>query len=159
MIELHAVDEPTLAELVEAAVADADPSEVIPPLPGSVGWDAAARDKLRAMHRECRDGFAGALRQETFAVLVDGAPRGAIRLQDKGDGVFETGLWLTQGSRGKGAGKAALAALIERARAVHAAAVIADTSQSNAAAQRALVSLGFVLAPRGDGRIDARLDL
>jgi [ribosomal protein S5]-alanine N-acetyltransferase len=158
-VRLHVLDEPTLARLVAAAVADADPTEVIPPVPGSVGWDAAARERLRTMHRECRPGLRGPLRQETYAVLVDGKPAGAIRLCDIGAGVFETGMWLTRAARGRGAGSAALAALIERARAVGAVTLVADTAVDNIAAQRALQRLGFDLAPRPDGRLGARLCL
>jgi RimJ/RimL family protein N-acetyltransferase len=160
-VSLRRVDEPILAALVESAVADSDPSEVIPPLPGSVGWDEAARDKLRSMHRECYAGLAGPQRQETYAVLVDGLPRGAIRLQAKGGGVYETGMWLTRGERGRGVGTAALRAITERAREAGGAALVADTTEGNAAAQHALLRLGFGLASRGDGSriVDARLEL
>lgn len=164
-VTLRRVDEPTLAELVESAVAGADPSEVIPPVLGSVGWDEAARDKLRSMHRECRDGFAGPLRQETYAILVGGVPSGAIRLQvksgQKGGAVYETGMWLTRGERGQGIGTEALRALIRRAREVGGTALVADTTEANVSAQGALVRLGFALTSRGDDSriVDAWLDL
>ncbi|MGI8878914.1 MAG: GNAT family N-acetyltransferase [Jatrophihabitans sp.] len=159
-VSLCPLDEPMLERLVAAAVADADPNEVIPPVPGSVGWDAAARDRLRAMHRDARSGLDGPGGEETHAVAVAGEPVGAIRLKHVAGGAMETGMWLTRGARGRGAGTAALRAIVERARALGAQSVVADTSADNSAAQKALRSLGFNLdQPDPAGRVAARLTL
>lgn len=160
IVSLCPLDEPTLARLVAAAVAGADPSEVIPPVPGSVGWDAAARDRLRAMHRDARSGLDGPAGEETHAVVLAGEPVGAIRLKGVAGGAMETGLWLTRAARGRGAGTAALRAIVERAHSLGAESVVADTTAENLAAQKALWRMGFDLdPPDAAGRVAARLSL
>lgn len=168
------VDEDVLARLLRAAVEDADPDEVTPPL--APGWAPQRRDWFLAYHRACRAGLTGPRRERTWAVVVDGEPVGAVRLavvDPTADGggadddahpagaallTVETGLWLARSARGGGVGTAALAAVLDRARALGARRVVADTAATNVAAQAAVRRLGFALEPRGD-RVRAVLGL
>jgi RimJ/RimL family protein N-acetyltransferase len=71
-------------------------------------------------------------------------------------GVLETGIWLTRSVRGEGAGRRALAAVLEQAAALGAREVRADTGRSNAAALAILRTLGFECSDAGGDRVAAR---
>jgi RimJ/RimL family protein N-acetyltransferase len=160
-VELRPVDEDLLERLVQAAVTDASADEVTPPLTPGDEWTPERLEWMRAFHRECRAGLDGPAGQVTWAVVVDGAVVGAVRLKRSDEsGVLETGIWLTRGARGRAVGRRALAAVLERAAAAGAAAVSADTATGNVAALAVLRRLGFqVRPPTPDGRVPARREL
>ncbi|GGK98765.1 hypothetical protein Ppa06_67000 [Planomonospora parontospora subsp. parontospora] len=50
-VTLQPLDETSLRELLDAAVADADPLEVMPPVDGPAGWTAGRRQAFLDFHR------------------------------------------------------------------------------------------------------------
>lgn len=140
---------------MQAAAADAAPDEVTPPLtPGEV-WTTERVEWMREVHRRARPGLDGPDGQATWAVVVDGAVVGAVRLRLTDEpGVLETGIWLTRGARGRGLGRLAVEAVLGRARELGAREVRAETSTGNGAALSVLRRLGFRTTAAGD-RVDA----
>lgn len=150
-IELLPVDDVVLSRLVAVALADAAPDEVTPPLTPGDAWTQERVDWLRRFHSERGDGLDGPQREATWAVSADGAVVGAVRLKRvDGPGVVETGIWLTRGARGQGTGRAAMSAVLDRARELGAREVRADTSRENAAALFVLQRLRFRISVEGD---------
>ncbi|MEJ8280485.1 GNAT family N-acetyltransferase [Pseudonocardia spirodelae] len=143
-LALRRLDELLLAALCDAAVAGADPDEVMPPVPGPPGWTARRRSAFLAFHRE-RSVATAAPVETTWAVLVDGAVAGAARLEPVPGGT-EAGLWLVRGQRGRGVGSAVLTMLRHRA----AGPLLAETTTGNAAATAVLRRAGAVTAVDGD---------
>jgi RimJ/RimL family protein N-acetyltransferase len=156
-VRLRPVDETTLTWLVRAAGADADPDEVTPALtPGST-WTPERIDWLERFHADRRGGLAGPAGEATWAVEADGAVVGSVRLKRTAEpGVFETGIWLTRGARGRGVGRQALAAVLREAAASGGREVRADTTADNGPALAVLRALGFVRVDGGDDRVLAR---
>jgi RimJ/RimL family protein N-acetyltransferase len=92
-VRLLPINDDVLADLLAVAIADADPAEVMPPVPGPPGWTPTRREAFIAFHRDRREGLAGRLREATFAISVDGQVVGSARLQRKDrPAVLETGL-------------------------------------------------------------------
>jgi RimJ/RimL family protein N-acetyltransferase len=149
-VELIPVDESVLELLVQAATSDAAPDDVTPPMAGD-RWGPERTDWLCAFHRDRRPGLDGPLGEATWAVSLDGAVVGAVRLKRTDDPlVLETGIWLTRSARGHGTGRLAVAAALRRARDLGAREVRADTSPGNAAALSVLQRLGFRTTEAGD---------
>ena len=85
--------------------------------------------------------------------MIGGRVVGSVRLKRTDEqGMLETGAWLTRPVRGRGVGRAAVAAVLDEAAALGASAVRADTTTTNAAALAVLERLGFSLTSAGDGR-------
>lgn len=155
---LLSVNDDVLERLVAAAIADADPAEVMPPVAGPAGWTAQRRDAFRAFHRARRGGLAGALHESTFAVAADGRIAGSARLELKEPGTLEAGLWLARSARGRGIGTAVLRALLGEAAKAGAVTVVAETTMTNAAAVGVLRrSGGMFSADQGSGRVHAEI--
>jgi RimJ/RimL family protein N-acetyltransferase len=153
-VELLPIDESVLGRLVDAAASDAAPDEVTPPMAADT-WDDTRTDWLRRFHRDRRAGLDGPLGEATWAVSVDGAVVGAVRLKRTSQPVvLETGIWLTRSARGLGTGRIAIAAILHEARELGAQEVRADTSPDNAAALHVLQRLGFRTSAV-DGRVIA----
>lgn len=159
-VRLVAVDEAVLAELVAAAVADAAPGEVTPPLAADDAWSQERIAWLRAFHL-CRGaGLDGVLGEATWAVVVSGQVVGSVRLKRTPSvGFFEVGIWLTRAVRGQGIGRRAVAELSAAAQQTGATTLCADTRASNAAALAVLRHSGFTLDERADGSVIARASL
>lgn len=152
-VTLVDVDETVLADMVDAAVRDAAPDEVTPPVDGGDGWTAARLDWLCELHRSRRAGLAGPAGEATWAVCHDGRVVGAVRLTRTRDaGVLETGIWLTRSARGHGVAVSAIRAVVAKAVEHGAKAVYAETTLGNVRAQGALRQVGFALSrgPRPD---------
>jgi RimJ/RimL family protein N-acetyltransferase len=153
-VELLPIDETVLTRLVAAATSGAAPDEVTPPMAGDQ-WDHERTEWLRRFHRDRRAGLDGPVGEETWAVSVDGAVVGAVRLERAAQAaVLETGIWLTRSARGRGTGRRAIAAVLARARELGAREVRADTSPDNAPALCVLQRLGFRTSVT-DGRVTA----
>lgn len=134
-VTLQPIDEDLLPRLLEVAVTDADPAEVMPAVPGPPGWNEAHRAAFADHHRS-----AGG---QTYAVLVDSMIAGAARLAPtEAPGGVEAGIWLRRSVRGKGLGTEAMRLLIDEARGHGASALIAETNAANAAAVGVLRTLG-----------------
>ncbi|MEC3976308.1 GNAT family N-acetyltransferase [Amycolatopsis sp. H20-H5] len=156
VVVLIELDETLLLGLLEAAVADADPLEVMPPVAGPPGWTTERREAFLEFHRR------RSLRQETaiektYVIEVDAWPVGAARLEKVPGGV-EAGIWIGRSQRGRGVGKLAAAELLELAKADGAERFVASTTEDNLAARKLLTGVGADLTVRGDG-VEAGLDL
>ena len=152
-VTLVEVDEAVLADMVDAAIHDAEPDEVTPPIDDGTEWTDARLDWLRDMHRTRRGGLAGPVGEATWAVCHDGQVVGAVRLKrTKDSGVLETGIWLSRSARGRGVAVCALRAVVDKAVDHGAKAVYAETTLNNVRAQGVLRQLGFALSrgPRPD---------
>lgn len=137
-VTLQPIDENLVPRLLDVAVADTDPDEVMPAVPGPPGWSDARRAAFVDHHRP-DDG-------STYAVLVDGALAGAARLAPaEAPGAVQAGIWLRRSVRGKGFSTEALRLLIDEARAQGASALVAETTAANTAAVAALRTLGVTL--------------
>ena len=149
-VELLDVDETVLSRLVGAALSDAEPDEVTPPMAGP-HWGPERIEWLRRLHRDRRLGLDGPLGEATWAVALDGEIVGGVRLKRMAaPDVLETGIWLTRSARGKGVGRRAVAAVLDRAQELGAREVRADTSRENTAAIYVLQRLGFRTSVEGD---------
>lgn len=151
-VALVAVDDAVLAQLVHAATTDAAADEVTPPLTAGRSWTSARVAWLRDFHRVRRGGLAGSAGEASWAVVVDGLVVGSVRLKHTVEhGVLETGIWLTHSVRGRGVGRAAMAAALRQAATLGASGVRADTTVANAGALAVLRRLGFNIIPSDDG--------
>ena len=110
--------------------------------PGDV-WTAERIDWLRRFHRDRRGASTGPLGEATWAVSLDGTVVGSVRLERTAEPeVLETGIGLTRSVRGRGVGRLAVAAVLERAGRLGAREVCADTSPHNAPALAAAPAPG-----------------
>ncbi|MCE3553277.1 GNAT family N-acetyltransferase [Pseudonocardia sp. RS11V-5] len=154
-VTLRALDEPTLVALLDAAVAGAEPAEVMPPVSGAAGWSDAARAAFLTFHRRRSVGAVAPV-ERTWAILEsDGRGEtvvGAGRLEPVADGL-EVGIWLARGARGRGVGRAAVRELVALA---GGRPVVAATTDDNAAAVAVLRGLGAVLV-ESEGAVHAVL--
>ncbi|GLY43869.1 hypothetical protein Amsp01_098920 [Amycolatopsis sp. NBRC 101858] len=148
MTVLTPLDEPALARLLEAAVAGADPLEVMPPVEDPPGWTAARREAFLAFHRGRSLDPATAV-ERTWVVDVDGEAVGAARLERRGDAV-EAGIWLRRDVRGRGIGTQVTALLLAEAQRSGAARFVASTTAGNHGARSLLGGIGAALTADGD---------
>ncbi|WP_206787144.1 GNAT family N-acetyltransferase [Amycolatopsis sp. MtRt-6] len=148
MIVLTPLDEAALARLREAAVAGADPLEVMPPVDGPPGWTPTRREAFLAFHRVRSLNPATAV-ERTWVIDADGTAVGAARLEPHGDAV-EAGIWLARDARGRGIGKQVTALLLAEARESGAARFVASTTADNHGARALLAETGATLATEGD---------
>ncbi|MGG8408269.1 N-acetyltransferase family protein [Streptomyces sp. 12297] len=159
-VSLHPLDEGLLQALLGAAVADADPFEVMPPVDpdGPPGWTEQRQAAFLAFHR------SRALAVEpvecTYVIAVDGDVIGAARLcpLDEPAGTVEAGVWIVRGQRGAGVGGAVLQRMISLARAAGFGAFFISTKPENTAVLRLLDGLGAV-ALREGGSVTSTIDL
>ena len=158
-VELVAVDEGVLAELVAVATADAAPDEVTPPL--GEGWTPERVAWLEAFHRDRRPGLAG-VAEETAAIRVNGRIVGGTRLHRSSPGAprqVECGIWLARSARGHGVSGAVVRLLVDRATELGASHLIARTTARNAPAIAALRRFGAILSEGDDGSVYAEIRL
>lgn len=146
--------------LAASAVLDADPDDVMPPVPGPPGWTADRLAAFVAFHRGRRGGLEGPHAEVSSVVLVAGAPAGVVRLQAVAPETLEVGLWLARSVRGRGVGGAVLRAAARQAAALGARTLVAETTSDNVAALGALRRVGAQVAgPDPDGVVRAELML
>jgi RimJ/RimL family protein N-acetyltransferase len=157
-VSLWPLDESLLVTLLHAAVEDADPSEVMPPVPGPAGWTPVRRAAFVEFHRSASLGAEAT--QDTFAIAVDTKVVGAARLCPlvAPAGAVEAGLWVGRSDRGAGVGRAVLELLRERARSSGFEALFVRTQPDNTAVQRVIASWGVALVRNVD-EITAWVDL
>ncbi|WP_239154086.1 GNAT family N-acetyltransferase [Amycolatopsis sp. FDAARGOS 1241] len=159
-IVLTPLDEPALHRLLEAAVADADPREVMPPVDGPPGWTRARREAFLALHRR-RSLDPDTAIETTWVVEVGGRAAGAARLRpvhSTSSVAVEAGVWLCRSVRGRGIGKRVTEVPLEAARDGGAARFIASTTVADTAGRRLLSGAGADLDVRGED-VDASLEL
>lgn len=141
------VDAACLDALVAAAVADAAPDDVTPPLTAGEGWTGERIAWLRAYHRDRQGGLDDPPFEVAWAVRSGGRVLGAVRLRRTAPGEAEIGIWLVRAARGMGVGTRAVAFALARARQHDdLLRVGATTSAENVAAQALLRRLGFAVS-------------
>jgi GNAT superfamily N-acetyltransferase len=153
---LRVMDEALLAAVAALAVAEAEPSEVMPVPQGSGRWTPELARDFVEHHRDRLAGFEGVHREVCFAVMEGGRPAGVARLAHAGDGTFEAGCWLARSARSRGVGAWVLAELVAEA-GRRDATLLATTRASNLAAITLLRRSGAELVQRDDGTVGARL--
>jgi RimJ/RimL family protein N-acetyltransferase len=152
-IALRRLDEPGLHRLLEVAVADAEPDETMPPMPGEQGWSEARRQYFLAFFGP----MLGSLETIIYAITVGGETAGFMRLKRIDQpGTAETGMWLGRSYRGKGIGAAALQVLLREAARHGYQRMVADTTPGNLAAQGVLRH-NRATTRAGDGKIYAEI--
>lgn len=133
-VSLEELDEDGLYLLLEAAVAGADPLEVMPPVDGPPGWTPERRRAFMEFHRG-RALHSTRPIERTFTITLDGTVIGAARLEPHGDGV-EAGIWLGRSYRDHGIGRIVTAQLRGLAAGNGAHHITASTTLGNTAARR-----------------------
>jgi RimJ/RimL family protein N-acetyltransferase len=145
-VRLTAIDNEEIVDaLLTVAVAEAEPTDVMPPVAGPPGWTAERREAFRAFHRTFYEGLVGPNRTIMFGVVVADQLVGMIRLRRRDVESVETGMWLGRSARGRGIGTAALRAVVAEATAVGARTMVAETTSANHAALAALRRCGAML--------------
>ncbi|MFF1947026.1 GNAT family N-acetyltransferase [Rhodococcus qingshengii] len=160
-IWLVGVDGSVLDELERVAVSDASADEVTPRITPGDEWTADRVEWLREFHRVRRSGLVGVNGEATWAVTDGEHILGSVRLK-RVDGLraAEIGIWLARVARGQGAGRQAIAALLQRAGELGVEKIVADTAEANGAAIGVLRGIGFTIGSAGQGgRVQARLRL
>jgi RimJ/RimL family protein N-acetyltransferase len=157
-VKLYRLNQRLLAELLHAAVTDADPLEVMPPVKGPSGWTPERRAAFVQFH-EARSLSADPL-ETTFAITVAEQVAGAARLcpVDGQTGTAEAGVWIGRTHRGAGVGTAVLELLLNRASAQGFTTVYVSTTPDNTAVRSLLSARGVVLVPDGDA-LTAHIEL
>jgi RimJ/RimL family protein N-acetyltransferase len=150
-VRLRPVDEQSLEPLLSVAVAETEPAEVMPPVPGPAGWSLARREAFREFHRSHFGGLDGPTRTVMYAITIGSDVVGMIRMSRTDDPeTVETGMWIGKSARGQGIGVAALRALLAEAAGAGARSVVANTTTGNMAALGALARCGAVIHRDGD---------
>lgn len=160
MLDLEPVDETGLKKLLNLAVAEASPEEVVAPLPGAAGWTALRKAWFLEYHRTRRTGLDGSHREITYLIVHEGRIIGSARLARITHSTIEAGLWLVRSARGRGLAAKVLLLLRSEALANGAAQLIASTTTKNTQALSALRKAGAVVAPPDlHGRVRAKFSL
>ncbi|MEV0339581.1 GNAT family N-acetyltransferase [Nocardia sp. NPDC050713] len=149
VVELIELSEQSLPLLLDAAVTDADPLEVMAPVAGPPGWTAVRKEAFLAFHRD-RALHPTCPNERTFVITVEGRVVGAARLEPHGDEV-EAGVWIGRSHRGRGIGGRVATELRALATRSGARRITAVTTPDNIAA-RQLIDTGLGARPhvRGD---------
>jgi RimJ/RimL family protein N-acetyltransferase len=149
-VTLHPLDRARLQDLLNAAVEDADPLEVMPPVPGPGAWTPQRRSAFVRFH-ESRSLSVHPV-ETTFVIDVSGRVVGAARLcpVEGQDGTVEAGVWIGRSHRGVGVGAAVLQLLLDQARAQGCDQVYVSTTPQNGAVRALMDGIGVELVPDGD---------
>jgi RimJ/RimL family protein N-acetyltransferase len=156
LLHLRVMDEALLAAVAALAVAEAEPSEVMPVPPGTRRWTPELSRAFVDHHRGRLPGLEGDHREVCFVVMEAGNPVGVARLAHAGEETFEAGCWLARSARSSGIGTGVLATLLTEARR-RAVTVVATTTATNVAAVTLLRRSGADLRWEDDGTVAARL--
>ncbi|MEV6428172.1 GNAT family N-acetyltransferase [Nocardia sp. NPDC051463] len=133
-VTLEELSEENLRSLLDAAVADADPFEVMAAVDGPPGWTLQRRHAFVEFHRG-RALHPTRPSERTFVITVDGETVGAARLEPHGNDL-EAGIWIGRSHRGRGIGSVVTARLHKLAAETGASRITATTTQGNVAARR-----------------------
>jgi RimJ/RimL family protein N-acetyltransferase len=156
-VDLLPLDDELIERLLQVAIADAEPGEVMPPVDDAPGWTPTRQEAFRTFHRQRREGLSGPSGEVHFAVVAGGEIVGSARLARRTEPkTFEAGTWLARSKRNVGIG-ALTKVLLEKAAAAGAESVVAETTAGNHAAVTVLRRLGAAFEESPDGHIRARL--
>ncbi|MFI0485321.1 GNAT family N-acetyltransferase [Actinomadura sp. 9N215] len=149
-VTLRPLDEDLLKQLLDAAVAGADPSDVMPPVPGPPGWTPERRTAFLQFHRSRT--LAAEPVEATYAILVGQKVVGAARLYPlpEPQRTAEAGVWIGRTERGHGVGGAVLKQLLALAHADGFESVFVSTTPDNTPVLKLLKRLGVKLTQKGD---------
>ncbi|MFV0126501.1 GNAT family N-acetyltransferase [Streptomyces sp. HMX112] len=149
-VTLRPLDRALLMALLRTAVEDADPAEVMPPVPGPGGWTPGRRAAFVRFH-ESRS-LAAEPVESTFAVVVGERVVGAARLcpLETTAGAVEAGVWIGRSHRGRGVGGAVVRGLLERARGSGFDTLFLRTTPDNTAVRALTAGIGVELVQEGD---------
>lgn len=148
-IEMEALGARHMPELLAVATTDTDPTEVMSPIPGEIGWTAAQRTRFLVLHG-LRSLDPEAAAERTYVVRHAGHVVGAGRVTPRADDNAEIGLWLGRLARGRGIGRIVVRWLRDLAAEQGAVRVVATTTIDNVAAVTALAAAGAILTRRGE---------
>ncbi|MFE7661381.1 GNAT family N-acetyltransferase [Streptomyces celluloflavus] len=157
-VTLRPLDENRLLTLLDAAVADADPREVMPPVAGPGGWTAERKAAFLRFHHS--RSLSAEPVETTYVIVVGETVVGAARLcpmEDAGHAV-EAGVWIGRSHRGSGVGGAVFRHLLALARTAGFASLFVNTKPDNIAVHRLLAALDITPVRDGDA-VTARVDL
>jgi len=156
-IVLLPLGERQLASLLATAVADADPTDVMPPVAGEPGWNSERRKAFLAFHRSR---WIQLPSESSYVVLVDGFVVGAARLAPvSGSDDLKAGVWLGRSYRRGGIGTVVFALLRTQALEQGAQRIIANTTIDNIGTNRILTRGGTALSSNGETGVRAVIDL
>lgn len=146
-VELRPLTPGDLPALRDVAVADAVPSEVMPPVegPGDDWTPVRAKAFTDFLHGRLTEPG-----RRSFLATVDGAPAGVIRLDDTGEGTAVLGYWIARSHRRKGVATRAAALVLIEAKALGLTGVTAETTLANHGSRRVLEGNGAALTVDGD---------
>ncbi|MFI6284692.1 GNAT family N-acetyltransferase [Streptomyces sp. NPDC051018] len=149
-VTLRPLDDDLLHQVLDTAVSDADPLEVMPPVGGPGGWSDVRRAAFLRFHRS--RALAPVPVESSYAIMSGPAAVGVARLFPlDGEGhTAEAGMWIGRSHRGRGIGRAVFALLLDAARDEGFDALVVYTSPENTAVQRILTERGITPAPQGD---------
>ncbi|WP_328400214.1 GNAT family N-acetyltransferase [Nocardia sp. NBC_00403] len=147
-VTLEELSEENLRPLLDAAVADADPFEVMAAVDGPPGWTPQRRHAFVEFHRG-RALHPTRPSERTFVITVDGEAVGAARLEPRGNDL-EAGIWIGRSHRGRGIGSIVTAQLRRLAAETGACRITATTTPGNIAARR-LIGTGLRARVHVDG--------
>jgi RimJ/RimL family protein N-acetyltransferase len=157
-VTLRRLDEGLLQDLLDVAVVDADPHEVMPPVAGPAGWTDERRTAFSQFHQS--RSLSAEPAETTYAIVVGDAVVGAARLcpLEGAEHAVEAGVWIGRSHRGSGVGSAVLRDLLVLARADGFDSMFVSTKPDNTASQRLLAAMGVELVREGDS-VTAWVDL
>ena len=146
-VELRPLTPADLPALRDTAVADAAPSEVMPPVDGPGDDWTPARATAFTDWQGTR--IADPARR-SYLITADGAPAGVVRLDDDGETTVVLGYWIARSHRRKGLATRATALALTEARALGMTGVNAQTTLANHGSRRVLETNGATLTVDGD---------
>ncbi|HET6859954.1 MAG TPA: GNAT family N-acetyltransferase [Streptomyces sp.] len=148
-VTLHPLDEPLLQSLLETAIADAAPEDVMPEVAGPSGWTPERQAAFSRFHRSRT--LTAEPEERTYVIVVGEAVAGAARLCPLRDrpGTAEAGVWIGRSHRGSGVGGTVLEQLLGLARTAGFASVFVGTTADNTAVHRILTARGVPLTHDG----------
>ena len=160
IVDLQPLDDELIERLLQVAIAEAEPEEVMPPVDDAPGWTPKRLEAFRTFHRQRTDGLSGPFAEVHFAVVTEGEIVGSARLARRSEGKsLEAGTWLARGKRNMGIGSTVVKLLLQRAASAGAESMVAETTAANPAAVAVLRRLGAVFEENPGGRIRARLSV
>jgi RimJ/RimL family protein N-acetyltransferase len=128
-VELLELDHEIIERVVQVAVNDAAPGDVMPTTPAqswTLGTQKAYNDILSQRVDQAPDEW-------TWVILVRGDVAGLLRLQRRGDGAHEVFTWLGRSWRRQGVARAALGMLREMARELNVRRFVVESKDNRAA--------------------------
>lgn len=157
MIDLVPVDEAVLEDLLELAVAEALPGEVMPPASGEsateprTAWTELRKGAFREYHRRCRVNLDVSVPESTWAVTAHGRIVGAARLAlvDGDRDAREVGLWIGESYRGHGISGEVAYWAFAAAQTMEAKRLVARSVAGTGSARRWLERIGFDVVDDG----------